>query len=80
MKILDLRAIAAQRHAPIWRRPMSDHEKPTDHGAEDAPLVDGERRDALQRIAHFGAYTAPALLVMLTSEKAPAQTDASAPT
>jgi hypothetical protein len=54
---------------------MSDHARPTDRGAEDAPLVDAQRRDALQRIARFGAYTAPALLVMLTSEKAPAQTD-----
>ena len=54
---------------------MSEDEKPMDRGDEDAPLVDAERRDALQRIARFGAYTAPALLVTLTSEKAPAQTD-----
>jgi hypothetical protein len=45
-----------------------------------AGTVDEARRDALQRIARFGAYTAPALLVMLTSEKAPAQTDLDAPT
>jgi len=32
--------------------------------------VDKERRDALRRVARFGAYTAPALLVMLASEKA----------
>jgi hypothetical protein len=32
--------------------------------------VDEERRDALRRVARFGAYTAPALLVMLASEKA----------
>jgi hypothetical protein len=54
---------------------MRDSERPIDRGDDDARLVDGERRDALQRIARFGAYTAPALLVMLTSEKAPAQTD-----
>jgi hypothetical protein len=42
-----------------------------------AGAVDEVRRDALQRIARFGAYTAPALLVMLTSEKSPAQSDAS---
>jgi O-glycosyl hydrolase len=32
--------------------------------------VDVKRREALQRIGRFGAYTAPALLVILTSEKA----------
>ena len=42
---------------------------------ERSRTVDEARRDALQRIARFGAYTAPALLVTLTSEKAPAQTD-----
>jgi hypothetical protein len=36
--------------------------------------VDGRRRDALRRIGKLGAYTAPALLVMLASEKAPAAT------
>jgi hypothetical protein len=41
--------------------------------------VDEERRDALRRLAKFGAYTAPAVLAMLASEKALAQTD-SAPT
>jgi hypothetical protein len=35
-----------------------------------ADPVDEERRDALRRVARFGAYTAPALLVMLASEKA----------
>jgi hypothetical protein len=54
---------------------MSDSERPTDRSDDDARTVDGERRDALRRIARFGAYTAPALLAMLTSEKAPAQTD-----
>jgi hypothetical protein len=58
---------------------MSDNEKLTDRDDDDARLVDAERRDALQRIARFGAYTAPALLVMLTSEKAPAQTDTTVP-
>jgi hypothetical protein len=38
--------------------------------------VDEKRRDALRRIAKFGAYTAPALVAMLASEKAPAATDA----
>ena len=36
--------------------------------------VDDKRRDALRRIAKFGAYTAPALVAMLASEKAPAVT------
>jgi hypothetical protein len=35
-----------------------------------------ERREALRRIGKLGAYTAPALLVMLASDKAPAVTDA----
>jgi hypothetical protein len=54
---------------------MSDDEKPMDRGDRDGPLVDAARRDALAQMARFGAYTAPALVVMLTSEKAPAQTD-----
>jgi hypothetical protein len=37
--------------------------------------VDQERRESLIRLARFGAYTAPALLAMLASEKAPAATD-----
>jgi hypothetical protein len=37
--------------------------------------VDEGRREALRRLAVFSAYTAPALLAMLTSEKAPAATD-----
>jgi hypothetical protein len=40
--------------------PSSDAAHPLDEG----------RRDALRRVARFGAYTAPALLVMLASEKA----------
>jgi hypothetical protein len=59
---------------------MSADARPADRGDDDAPLVDAERRDALQRIARFGAYTAPAMLLMLTSERAPAQTDLDAPT
>jgi len=54
-----------------------------DEGSEDeatverpsAVPVDEQRREALRRIGKLGAYTAPALLVMLTSEKAPAATD-----
>jgi hypothetical protein len=44
--------------------------------SEDNPAteVDQERRDALIKIGRFGAYTAPALLVLLSSEKALAQT------
>jgi hypothetical protein len=38
--------------------------------------LDEQRRDALRRIGKLGAYTAPALLVMLASAKAPAATDA----
>ena len=38
-------------------------------------LVDEARRAALRRIGKLGTYTAPALLAMLTSEKAPAATD-----
>jgi hypothetical protein len=38
------------------------------------PMND-ERREALRRLAKFGAYTAPAVLAMLASERAPAQTD-----
>jgi hypothetical protein len=37
--------------------------------------MDKERRDALRRLAKFGAYTAPAVLALLTSQKALAQTD-----
>jgi len=32
--------------------------------------VDEARRSALRRMARFGAYTAPAMLAMLASEKA----------
>ena len=32
--------------------------------------ADKARRSALRRMARFGAYTAPAMLVMLASEKA----------
>jgi hypothetical protein len=32
------------------------------------------RREALRRLGKFGAYTAPALLAMLTSDKAAAAT------
>ncbi len=39
-------------------------------GAPDS--VDEERREALRRISRFGAYTAPAMLAMLTFEKAAA--------
>jgi hypothetical protein len=35
-----------------------------------ADPVDEERRDALRKMAKFGTYTAPALLVMLASEQA----------
>jgi hypothetical protein len=35
-----------------------------------AGSVDKERRNALRQMAKFGAYTAPALLVMLSSEQA----------
>jgi hypothetical protein len=37
---------------------------------ERSEQVDARRREALQRIGRFGAYTAPALLAILTSEKA----------
>ena len=39
------------------------------------PSVNEERREALRRFGKFGAYTAPALLAILMSEKAPAATD-----
>jgi hypothetical protein len=35
--------------------------------AETSGQVDNERRDALRRMARFGAYTAPTLLAMLAS-------------
>jgi hypothetical protein len=38
--------------------------------------VDEARRDALRRLAKFSAYTAPTVLAMLASQKAPAQSDA----
>jgi hypothetical protein len=44
-------------------------------GATPNEPADEERRDALRRFARFGAYTAPAMLAMLASEKAPAATD-----
>jgi hypothetical protein len=43
--------------------------------AETPEDVNEERREALRRIGKFGTYTAPALLAMLVSEKAPAVTD-----
>jgi hypothetical protein len=53
-----------------------DQSEDSDRKSEE---VDEERRDALRRLSRYGAYTAPALLVMLTSQKAPAQSDASSP-
>jgi hypothetical protein len=35
--------------------------------------VDQQRREALHRLGRFGAYTAPALIAMLTSDKAAAK-------
>jgi hypothetical protein len=37
---------------------------------ESVEQMDAGRREALQRLGRFGAYTAPALLAMLISEKA----------
>jgi hypothetical protein len=54
---------------------MSKHEAPKTVEPPSVASVDEQRRDALRRIGKLGAYTAPALLVMLTSEKAPAATD-----
>ena len=48
---------------------------PDQSGASPKEPVAEERREALRRIARFGTYTAPAMLVMLTSEKALAQSD-----
>jgi hypothetical protein len=42
--------------------------------ANSANDVDQDRRDALIKIGRFGVYTAPALLALLSSEKALAQT------
>jgi hypothetical protein len=44
----------------------SQSDPPANAGGKSGP----ERREALRQIARFGAYTAPALLVMLASEKA----------
>jgi hypothetical protein len=41
-------------------------------GTGEGDPSDGRRRDALRRLARYGAFTAPALLVMLQSEKATA--------
>ncbi|HEY4405600.1 MAG TPA: hypothetical protein VGN55_13225 [Xanthobacteraceae bacterium] len=48
---------------------------PDQPDASSESSVDEERRESLRRLARFGAYTAPALLAMLASEKAPAATD-----
>jgi hypothetical protein len=54
-----------------------DNEKNAAIGGPKAPPeeMDDERREALRRLAKFGAYTAPAVLALLTSQRAPAQTD-----
>jgi hypothetical protein len=39
-------------------------------GALSKSSVDEARRESLRRLGRFGAYTAPALLAMLASEKA----------
>jgi hypothetical protein len=50
---------------------------PVAQSVEPSAGLNEERREALRRIGKFGAYTAPALLVMLASEQAPAVTDTS---
>jgi hypothetical protein len=43
--------------------------------AEQASTPDEGRREALRKLGKFGAYTAPAMLALLLSEKAVAQSD-----
>ena len=54
----------------------SENEKghSVDQSGDVPGAVNDERRDALRLIGKFGAYTAPALLAMLASEKAAAVT------
>jgi hypothetical protein len=50
---------------------MQKIEQNTDHQDDPAATVsevDGARRQAIGRIGKFAAYTAPAMLAMLTSE------------
>ena len=57
---------------------MCESEKPghdpLDAGAPNQELTDAGRREALRRLARYSAYTAPALLAVLQSEKAAAFT------
>jgi hypothetical protein len=43
---------------------------PAEQSANVSNNLNKERREALRRLGRFGAYTAPALLAMLTSEAA----------
>jgi hypothetical protein len=50
---------------------MPGTEQKAEHGQNDqatGPEVDSARREAIGRIGKFAAYTAPAMLAMLTSE------------
>lgn len=44
--------------------------EPVDDVPAEPSAVDGSRRKALQRIAKYAAYTAPALVALLTADKA----------
>ena len=48
--------------------PRNAGDEPLAPPAEQSAQVDEERREALRQMARFGAYTAPALLAMLSGE------------
>ena len=48
--------------------------RPTEESTNISKDLNEDRREALRRLGKLGAYTAPALLAMLASEKAPAAT------
>jgi hypothetical protein len=55
---------------------LNNEDGAAEEAAKTSKGLNEERRAALRRIGKLGAYTAPALLAMLTSAKAAPVTDA----
>jgi hypothetical protein len=56
--------------------PGNEESHPVEQSVKTHESLNEERREALRRIGRLGAYTAPTVLAMLASGKAPAATDA----
>lgn len=52
---------------------MDTIERPNENSAQTPDKVDAGRREAIGKLGRFMGYTAPAMLVLLTAEKAMAR-------